>query len=646
MDPAVASSTAAPEAILATCRQGLTEAQTALAEVLATKAAPSVATTLEKYNDLGIALGKSMAMAGLFSEVHPSEAVREAARTCEQEGSKFASELSLNRDLYDVLVAIDVSKENADTKRFVEFTLRDFRRAGVDKDAATRDRLKAIDEEMTKLSQDFSKRLAEDTRSIEIDPKELAGLPADYVAAHAPGPSGKVTITTDYPDYLPFMSYAESDSAKKAIYIKARTRGGMENEATLAQILGLRAEKAKILGFANWADYITADKMIGSGKNARDFIERVWKLADKRADRDYKELLAQLQQTDKKAKAVGDWQKTLLEEQVKTAKYKVSSQDVRQYFAYDTVLAGLLDITSTIYDIEYLPVPGAVTWHADVKVFDVVRKSTRQDVGRIYLDMHPREGKYKHAAQFALRDGVAGRVRPEGVLVCNFPQPKGDDVGLMEHDDVVTMFHEFGHLMHHVLGGGQRWVRQSGVATEWDFVEAPSQMFEEWAWSYQTLARFAKHYKTGEVIPEALVGQMRKANKFGLGTQVAQQMFYASLALTFHSEDPSKLKQLDTVKRLQDKYTPFGYVEGTHFHTTFGHLVGYSAMYYTYMWSLVIAKDLLTPFAKNGLLDPTATAAYRDKILAPGGTKDAADLVKDFLGRPYSFAAFEKYLSE
>ena len=646
MDPAVASSTAAPEAILATCRQGLTEAQTALAEVLATKAAPSVATTLEKYNDLGIALGKSMAMAGLFSEVHPSEAVREAARTCEEEGSKFASELSLNRDLYDVLVAIDVSKENADTKRFVEFTLRDFRRAGVDKDAATRDRLKAIDEEMTKLSQDFSKRLAEDTRSIEIDPKELAGLPADYVAAHAPGPSGKVTITTDYPDYLPFMSYAESDSAKKAIYIKARTRGGMENEATLAQILGLRAEKAKILGFANWADYITADKMIGSGKNARDFIERVWKLADKRADRDYKELLAQLQQTDKKAKAVGDWQKTLLEEQVKTAKYKVSSQDVRQYFAYDTVLAGLLDITSTIYDIEYLPVPGAVTWHADVKVFDVVRKSTRQDVGRIYLDMHPREGKYKHAAQFALRDGVAVRVRPEGVLVCNFPQPKGDDVGLMEHDDVVTMFHEFGHLMHHVLGGGQRWVRQSGVATEWDFVEAPSQMFEEWAWSYQTLARFAKHYKTGEVIPEALVGQMRKANKFGLGTQVAQQMFYASLALTFHSEDPSKLKQLDTVKRLQDKYTPFGYVEGTHFHTTFGHLVGYSAMYYTYMWSLVIAKDLLTPFAKNGLLDPTATAAYRDKILAPGGTKDAADLVKDFLGRPYSFAAFEKYLSE
>ncbi|MBK9071901.1 MAG: Zn-dependent oligopeptidase [Myxococcales bacterium] len=646
MDPAIASPTAAPEAILATCRQGIAEAQTALAEVLATKAAPSVATTLEKYNDLGIALGKSMAMAGLFSEVHPSEAVREAARTCEQEGSKFASELSLNRDLYDVLVAIDVSKENADTKRFVEFTLRDFRRAGVDKDAATRDRLKAIDEEMTKLSQDFSKRLAEDTRSIEIDPKELAGLPADYVAAHAPGPSGKVTITTDYPDYLPFMSYAESDSAKKAIYIKARTRGGMENEATLAQILGLRAEKAKILGFANWADYITADKMIGSGKNARDFIERVWKLADKRADRDYKELLAQLQQTDKKAKAVGDWQKTLLEEQVKTAKYKVSSQDVRQYFAYDTVLAGLLDITSTIYDIEYLPVPGAVTWHADVKVFDVVRKSTRQDVGRIYLDMHPREGKYKHAAQFTVRDGVAGRVRPEGVLVCNFPQPKGDDVGLMEHDDVVTMFHEFGHLMHHVLGGGQRWVRQSGVATEWDFVEAPSQMFEEWAWSYQTLARFAKHYKTGEVIPEALVGQMRKANKFGLGTQVAQQMFYASLALTFHSEDPSKLKQLDTVKRLQDKYTPFRYVEGTHFHTTFGHLVGYSAMYYTYMWSLVIAKDLLTPFAKNGLLDPTATAAYRDKILAPGGTKDAADLVKDFLGRPYSFAAFEKYLSE
>jgi thimet oligopeptidase len=201
--------------------------------------------------------------------------------------------------------------------------------------------------------------------------------------------------------------------------------------------------------------------------------------------------------------------------------------------------------------------------------------------------------------------------------------------------------------MHHIIGGHQRWISQAGVATEWDFVEAPSQMFEEWAWSHDTLARFARHVTTGETIPEGLVEKMRKADKFGLGTQTLQQMFYASVSLQFHQVDPAKLDQNAVVKTLQEKITPFKFVEGTKFQANFGHLVGYSSMYYTYMWSLVIAKDMLTPFQKAGnLLDTKVTYKYRDKILAPGFTKDSADLVKDYLGRKYDFKAFEKYLSE
>jgi thimet oligopeptidase len=255
--------------------------------------------------------------------------------------------------------------------------------------------------------------------------------------------------------------------------------------------------------------------------------------------------------------------------------------------------------------------------------------------------MHPREGKYKHAAQFPLKDGVRGIQLPEGVLVCNFPEGAP---ALMEHDDVVTMFHEFGHLMHHVLGGHQPWITQSGVATEWDFVEAPSQMFEEWAWTHETLARFARHHETGEVIPQELVDKMRRADKFGLGTATVQQIFYAAISLAFHRADPDALDQLTEVKRLQKQYTPFAYVPGTKFHASFGHLVGYSAMYYTYQWSLVIAKDLLTPFERAGLMATDVTRAYRDKVLVPGGSRDAAELVRDFLGREYDFAAFERYL--
>jgi thimet oligopeptidase len=499
--------------------------------------------------------------------------------------------------------------------------------------------LKQIDDELTRLGQEFSKNIAGDVRAIAVAPAALAGLPEDYVAAHPPGPDGKVKITTDYPDYLPFATYAEDDAARRELYIKFRARGDAANEALLAQVLTLRAEKAKRLGYANWADYITEDKMIKSGQAAADFIARVAALAKRRAAADYAELLKEARTIDPKAERVEDWQKAYLENRVKKATYDVDSKEVRPYFPYRQTLRGLLDITGAVYDLTYVAVTDAPVWHADVVVYDVTRGGTK--LGRIYLDMHPREHKYKHAAQFTLKDGVAGVQLPEGVLVCNFAS--GDE--LMEHDDVVTMFHEFGHLMHHVLGGQQRWITQSGVATEHDFVEAPSQMFEEWAWSHETLARFAKD-ATGKVIPAELVARMRKADTFGLGTQTVQQMLYAAISLEFHQADPAALDQLAKVKELQARYTPFRFVEGTRFHASFGHLIGYSAVYYTYMWSLVIAKDMLSAFAGKSLMDTALTYRYRDAVLAAGGTDDAAVLVKNFLGRDYDFAAFEKFLAE
>jgi thimet oligopeptidase len=535
-----------------------------------------------------------------------------------------------------------VSAADADTQRFVAHTLRDYRRAGVDKPPEVRARLKQIDEELTKLGQQFSKNISEDVRAVEVhDVARLAGLPDDFIAAHKPDAAGVIRITTDYPDYNPFMTYAADDELRRELYVKFRSRGDQQNEAVLRDILKLRAEKSSLLGYRDWADYITADKMIGSGERASEFIEKVWKLAWPRAEQDYTELLRQLRAIAPNAKEVADWQKVWLENLVKKERYEVDASQVRQYFPYDRVLAGLLEITSEIFDIRYEPVRDAQPWHASVVVYDVMRGDAK--LGRIYLDMHPREGKYKHAAQFPLKDGVRGVQLPEGVLVCNFPEPAGG-VALMEHDDVVTMFHEFGHLMHHVLGGHQRWITQSGVATEWDFVEAPSQMFEEWAWSYETLARFARHHTTGEVIPAELVDKMRRADKFGLGTATVQQIFYASISLGFHRANPDSLDQLGEVQRLQKKYTPFKYVPGTRFHASFGHLVGYSAMYYTYQWSLVIAKDLLTPFEQQGLMNKDVTLAYRDKVLAPGGSRDAAELVRNFLGRDYDFAAYERYL--
>ena len=626
------------------CLAGLHRAQALRIEVVG-QSARTIDEALDRYNQLLLAASASNALAGLMSEVHPEEAIRDAARECEQEVSKFYSELSLDREMYDALAAVDVSAADEGTQRFHAHTLRDYRRAGVDKPPEVRERLKQIDEELTKLGQQFSKTISEDVRAIEVpDARRLAGLPADFIASHGPDADGKIRITTDYPDYNPFMTYANDDALREELYIAFRSRGDQGNEALLRDILTLRAEKASLLGFPDWADYITADKMIGSGTRASEFLEKVWKLAAPRAEQDYAELLRQLKTVTPKATAVADWQKVWLENLVKRDLYQVDASVVRTYFPYDRVLQGLLAITSEIFDLSYQPVTDTTPWHASVLTYDVMRAGTR--LGRIYLDMHPREGKYKHAAQFPLKDGVRGAQLPEGVLVCNFPQPTATDPALLEHDDVVTMFHEFGHLMHHVLGGHQRWITHSGVATEWDFVEAPSQMFEEWAWRHDTLARFARHHETREVIPEALVEKMRRADKFGLGTATVQQIFYAAISLGFHRADPAELDQLAEVKKLQKKYTPFAFVPGTRFHASFGHLVGYSAMYYTYQWSLVIAKDLLTPFAAHGLMSREVTYAYRDKVLVPGGSRDAADLVKDFLGREYDFAAYERFLVE
>ncbi len=303
---------------------------------------------------------------------------------------------------------------------------------------------------------------------------------------------------------------------------------------------------------------------------------------------------------------------------------------MREYFDFSRVRAGLLEVTGRLFGLEYVAVPDAPTWHEDVAVYDVMSGGER--IGRIHLDLHPRAGKFSHAAQFDLVPGVAGCQLAEAALVCNLPRV------LMEHTDVVTLFHEFGHLLHHVLAGRHPWVRFSGVATEWDFVEAPSQLLEEWAWDADVLRSFATN-ADGEPIPVELVTKMRAAHEFGKGYLTRTQMFYAALSYRAHRDVPDDATAL--VREMQRRYDLFAYVPDTHFQASFGHLEGYTSGYYTYMWSLVIAKDLFSAFDPANLFDTELAYRYRDRVLVPGGSEDAADLVEKFLGRPYSFDAFE-----
>jgi thimet oligopeptidase len=598
------------------------------------------AEVVEAWNDVNVALGNVFSTASLLANVHPDEAVRTQAEDAEQDAHRLLTELSLDRRNYDVLSAVDAGPLDRQARRMLDKSLLDFRRSGVDRDDETRDRLRHLAERQTEVGQTFSKNIRDGVGRLRVAPERLTGLPADFVAARPPGEDGLVGLSTEYPDYVPVMTFAADRELRREMLTAFLNRAWPHNDEVLHELLELRRETAGILRYANWPSYDAEVKMIGSGAAIPEFIERITELAAASAERDFAVLLERLRQDRPDATGVDGVDKAFYSEVVRRERFDVDAQEVRRYFDFTKVRRGLLEVTGRLFGLEYVERPDVPRWHDDVTAYDVVGDLSGTGgavlLGRIYLDLHPRPGKYSHAAQFDLVTGVVGTQLPEGVLVCNFP------TGLMEHDDVVTLFHEFGHLVHHVLGGRQRWARFSGVATEWDFVEAPSQMLEEWAWDHSVLSTFATD-ESGEAIPAELVARMRTADEFGKGFLARTQMFYAAVSYCLHADVPDDLTA--AVQELQGRHDLFDYVPDTHFHASFGHLGGYTSAYYTYMWSLVIAKDLFSVFDRDDLFAADVAHRYRDRVLAAGGSADAAELVADFLGRPYGFDAFESWLS-
>ncbi len=566
-----------PDAFVRASSEALARARAAVARV---KSLPPSLQTLRAWDEATAASGDASARASLLRSVHPDSAMRDAGERCEQEAEALSTELALDPEVYAPLSRVNAAGEDDATRWYLFRVLRDFRRAGVDKDPQTRARARALNEELVRIGQEFQRNIRDDVRSIQVSAAELEGLPADYVRAHASG-----VVTTDSPDYVPFMTYSRSSQARERLWKIYRQRAHPANSMVLDRMLGRRHELARLLGYESWAAYVTEDKMIGSARAAADFIERIAGASEARAGKDYESLLARKRRDQPSAERVDAWDSEALKERVRAEQLGFDSQSVRPYFELGRVMDGIFETTARMFGIEYRRLSDAPVWHSDVSAWEVVEQG--RTLGRFFLDLFPREGKYKHAAQFTLASGVREGALPEGALVCNFHRP-GAEPALLDHGEVVTFFHEFGHLLHHLFGGNTLWAGLSGVRTEWDFVEAPSQMLEEWCWDASATALAAG---------------------------------------------------------LQERYTPFRHVPGTYFQESFGHLEGYSAIYYTYMWSLVIAKDLFGVFRRDGLLNPAAAARYRRAILEPGGGAPAAKLVESFLGRPASFDAFTEWLN-
>lgn len=601
------------------------------------KASPPEGTlaVLQQWNRVQTALRNASSAASVFSEVHPRADVRDAADEAMQRIDAYATGLGLDPELFAVFEDLDADGLDADATRVLDHTLRDFRRSGVDRDDATRARLAELADEELRAGQDFSKNIRDGVRRIRVRPEQLEGLPEDWRGQRPAGDDGLVEITTDYPDSVPVRTFCHDADVRREVAQAALLVGWPENDAVLQRLFALRAEHASLLGYDTWADYVSETKMIGTGSAIGEFIDKITDLTTDSARRDVDVLLERARQDHPGLERLSTADVGYYGEVVRREQHEVDAQQVRRYFLFEQVRQGMLDVTGRLFGLTWAPAGDASPWHEDVATYDVLRDGER--VGRIHLDLHPRDGKFKHAAQFDVVPGVLGVQLPEGALVCNLTK------GLMEHDEVVTLFHEFGHLVHHVLGGAQEWVEFSGVATEWDFVEAPSQMLEEWAWDEHVLATFARDAE-GRAIPADLVRRMRTADDFGKGYQARTQMFYAAISLDLHSHHYDDLTA--RVRELQPEYSLFEPLPESHMHCSFGHLHGYGPSYYTYMWSLVIAKDLFSAFDADDLFAGDVATRYRDRVLAQGGRKDAADLVEDFLGRPYTFDAYAAWLAE
>ena len=622
--------------------------EAALAALLAIDVPRTTENTLRLYDAAVEQLSLAGAQAGVLNSVAADKGVRDQAQLEAQRVGMAGSALSLNRGVYEALAAMRIDGCSPATRHYVERTLLSYRLAGVDKDDQTRKHLQDLHEKATRFSLEFSRNIQEGAKTITATPAELDGLPADYLARHPvlkaePDGAEEVVLSTDQPDMQPVMTFASSAALRERMFLAYNTRAYPTNKPVLEQLLTTRQEIATVLGFRSWADLATADQMMGSAANARTFLARLNEASRDGAVREHELILEFARRRHPELKEIDITSRGYWYEQFRRSAFDFDSQSVRPYFPYDKVEAGVLETAARLFKVEFRP-SAAPGWDPAVSVFEVHEGGKL--VGRFYLDMHPREGKDKWFSASPVVTGVRGRYLPEAALICNFPGGEAGDPGLLQYNDVVTYFHEFGHLMHAILGGHTEWAGLSGFATEGDFVEVPSQMLEEFFRDEALLQSFAKHYQTGETLPAEIIRKMKLAGAFGRADSMRAQLYYTTLSLDLHDQDPATIDLDSITRRLYTSLQPWTWLEGNRMYASFGHLTGYSSNYYTYAFDKVIALDFFAQFDPQDLLGCDAGSRYRTAVLEQGGSKPGRQMVRDFLGRDEEFAAFSKWLNE
>ncbi len=611
--------------------------------------------TLGALDGMMARLDESTNFAVFMAYVHPDAAIREAGQAGEQKWSDWSIELGKNEELYNAITAYaDTSPDlSSERERLLEHVLRDYRRSGMDLSSESRAKLMEIEKELGRLEIEFDANIRNDETVVPLTLDELDGLPQDIID-DLDEVNGVYLLTMAYPQFGPTLDYCTNSTTRQKVWWAYKRRGGRANVDVLEKIIKLRDQRADLLGYDSTADFETETRMAGDAATVAKFYEDLRPLVRRKAKADWAEMLAAKRADTGNPNAdFFPWDFSYYYEKLKNDKYAIDSQVVQEYLPLQSVMDGLFDITQHLYGLEYREVTpdalrrGNALWHEDARLFEVWDTKSGQLLGEFYLDLHPRDNKYSHAAQWGL---VQHTVWPDGsertpvaALVCNFTKPTADKPSLLTHDEAETFFHEFGHCLHTILSEAET-NRFAGTGVERDFVEAPSQMFEEWMWTPETLELFARHYETGEPMPTEMVTGLIAAKNLASGMKTEGQIFYGMTDQAFHTDADGEVDTTQVGLDMYDDTTMYSSVPGTWFQAGFGHLTGYQAGYYGYLWSLVFAQDMFQRFKELGMLDPEAGAYYRDTILSQGGSQNGLDLVRGYLGREPKMDAFLKSL--
>ncbi|MEA2664688.1 MAG: thimet oligopeptidase, partial [Candidatus Eremiobacteraeota bacterium] len=574
--------------------------------------------------------------------VSPDANVRAASLKCSTLESSVLSELSARPDLYRALAGAQASgtaKSPADAK-LTQLWLTAAKRSGAGLPSAQRREFVALEQKLTDLQNRFQVNLGNDATTVAITAAQAAPLPPDFVAAALKkSADGGYTVHVDESTIGPFMNNQTDPAARKAFYVAYQSRGGDANVQLLQSAIATRDRLAHLLGYQTWAAYVLADKMAGSPARVESFLARIDAaiLPKARQERDE---LAQL-----KGAPLDQWDQGYYENQLRKSTYAVDQNEIKQYFPVPHVVESVFGIYQELLGVRFARVDVPV-WQSQVQAYDVFDAATKRPLGRFYLDLYPRPGKYDHFANFPI---VPRRVLPggsvrlaESAIVGNWPQPAPGRPALLTHGDVETFFHEFGHNMAAMLADQPYQTLTSGFRQ--DFIEAPSQMLENWAWDPGILARVSRNVTTGRPLPDELIRKMIAARYVHYALLTTTQIQYATVDMKYHTTPPP-VDATAVWKATVAQTTPNGFVEGTHPESAFGHLMGgYDAGYYGYLWSKVYAQDMFSRFQSQGLTNPAAGMAYRRDILAPARLQEPDQEVGAFLGRPMNPDAFYREL--